>query len=196
MKNKDNLFYLVATSIISALILAMSFVPNTGYLAVGPIEITTLHIIVCIGAFTLGPKYGAILGGVWGLSNLARAFTNPAFILFTNPLVSVVPRILVGLFAGLAANFLLKKTKVPYAISGIITAIVGTLTNTVLVLTAIHIFGDMLESYKEMYKVFQSIFTTILSVNATVEIVLAIILVPAVGAAVEKAKKNFGLKAK
>ncbi|HOA34387.1 MAG: ECF transporter S component [Clostridiales bacterium] len=198
MKNKNKLFYLVATSIISAVVLAMTFIPNTGYITIIPnsIEITTLHIIVCIGAFALGPKYGAVIGAVWGISNMLRAFTSPLFILFTNPLISVVPRILVGLFAGLVSSALLKRTKLPLTVVGVITAIVGTLTNTVLVLSALHIFGDMLESYKEMYKIFQSIISTIISVNATIEIVAAIIIVPAVGVAIFKAMKNYGIEIK
>ena len=112
MKNKNKLFYLVATSIISAVFLAMTFIPNTGYITIIPnsIEITTLHIIVCIGAFTLGPKYGAVIGAVWAFQ-YAQSTQAPVHTLY-KPLISVVPKILVGLFAGLVSSALLK-TKLP-----------------------------------------------------------------------------------
>ena len=52
----------VLAAMFSALIIVMTVVPMTGYITVGPVEITTLHIVVAIGATILGWKYGALLG--------------------------------------------------------------------------------------------------------------------------------------
>ena len=78
MKNKNKLFYLVATSIISAVVLAMTFIPNTGYITIIPnsIEITTLHIIVCIGALRWVPSTEQ-LSALYGAFQYAQSFYKP-----------------------------------------------------------------------------------------------------------------------
>lgn len=93
---------MVLCAIFSAIIVVMTLVPYTGYINYGLfIEITTLHIVVILGAVAMGWKYGAILGGVWGVTCVARAFTNLALWgPFANPLISVLPRIVVGIVAG------------------------------------------------------------------------------------------------
>ena len=53
---------------------------------------------------------------------------------FTNPIISVLPRVLVGLVAGILFTGLYRKTK-KVVLASIVAAIFGTLTNTVLVLT-------------------------------------------------------------
>ena len=73
MKKKQKLVYLVMCALFAALIVVMTFTPYLGYITVGIIEITTLHIVVIFGATVLGAKYGAILGGVWGLTCIVSA---------------------------------------------------------------------------------------------------------------------------
>ncbi len=176
---KPNLFKLTLASIFAALIIVFTVVPNLGYLAVGPIEITTLHIITILGAVFLGWKYGAVLGGVWGVTCLIRAFTNPLWLPFTNPLISVLPRILVGLVASLVFTAL-SKTKLKKVFCAAISAAVATLTNTVLVLSALYIFGGMIQSYAQFFEMFKTIITTLISLNGGVELAAAVVLVPAV----------------
>lgn len=176
----ENIRNFVLTAMFSALIIVMTIVPYTGYITVvGLLEITTLHIVVAIGAILLGWKYGAFLGLVWGVTCFIRAFTNPAWIMFTNPLISVLPRIIVGLVVGLVFEKL-SKTTLDKTVCALIAAIVGTLTNTVLVLSAIYIFGGMFESYKAFFELFKTIFATIISLNGGIEIVAAAIIVPLV----------------
>ncbi|MEG2174142.1 MAG: ECF transporter S component, partial [Oscillospiraceae bacterium] len=87
MAEKRSFRQFVLASLFAALIIVMTVVPYLGYINYGLIEITTLHIVVTLGAVCLGWKYGALLGGVWGVTCLLRAFTNPAWLLFTNPLI-------------------------------------------------------------------------------------------------------------
>ncbi len=177
MTERKSLRKFVLAAIFAALIGVMTLVPYVGYINYGVIEITTLHLVVILGAVFLGPKYGTFLGGFWGVTCWLRAFTNPLFVMFTNPLISILPRILVGFLAGLVfAGF--RKTKWnPYLAAGI-TAAVGTLTNTVLVLSALNIFGGMIKSYEEFFKMFQDMFYVIIGVNGLIELSAAIILVP------------------
>lgn len=175
----EKLRALVLAAILSALIIVMTVVPYTGYITVGVIEITTLHIVVALGACLLGWKYGALLGFVWGVTCLIRAFTNPLWIMFTNPLISLVPRILVGLVGGLVFEAM-KKTRAPEFVDAIVAALAATVTNTVLVLGAIYAFGGMFESYAQVFELFKAAFTYIISVNGLIELAAAGIIVPVV----------------
>ncbi len=190
----EKLRALVLAAILSALIIVMTVIPYTGYITVGIIEITTLHIVVALGACLLGWKYGAFLGGVWGITCLIRAFTNPMWIMFTNPLISVLPRIFVGLVGGLVFTAM-KKSRAPEFVDAMIAAVGATVTNTVLVLGAIYAFGDMAESYADFFAVFKTAFMYIVSVNGLVEIGAAAIIVPFVYRAILPAWKRGGYTA-
>ncbi|GEL15496.1 ECF transporter S component [Pediococcus cellicola] len=127
----------------AAIIILQNYVPMIGYLPIGPLSVTTIHITVIIAAVVLGPVDGAIVGGVWGIVDWIRALTVTSSalgnIVMVNPLISVLPRILIGLIAGWLFTKLAKdKTKLglPLLVSGI----VGALTNTVLVLGGIALF--------------------------------------------------------
>ena len=187
MNRKKKLTRLVTASLFMALTVVMTVTPYFGYISYGNIiEITTIHIAVILSAAMLGPEYGALLGGFWGLTCLLRAATNPAIYgLFLNPLISVVPRIFVGLVAGLVFRAL-KKTKLKQPVSLGITAAAGTLTNTVLVLTAIQLFGGMLNTYASILELVKQIFTVIISVNGLIELIAAIILVPVIYTSTQK----------
>ncbi len=179
MNKKKNFAVLTVTSLFTALIIVMTVTPYFGYIQYGGIiEITTIHIAVIFAACVLGPGKGAFIGGVWGVSCLLRAFTNTALYgLFLNPLISVVPRIIVGLVAGLLFKAFCKHN-VKKVISLTVTAALGTLTNTVLVLSAISVFGGTLNTYGDLLELVKSVFTVILSLNGGLELAAAVILVP------------------
>ncbi len=188
MKNKQKLVRLVTFALFTALIVVLTFTPNLGYITFGgTISITTLHIVVILGAAILGPTYGAGIGFVWGMLCLIKAFMEPIAvnIPFQNPLISVVPRIIVGLVAGLIIKALLK-TKLPKVISIGIGTVVGTLTNTVLVITALNIFNGFETLTAGVTTTLETIITILISVNGIIELVAAVILVPAIYMATEK----------
>ncbi|NMP36741.1 MAG: ECF transporter S component [Clostridiales bacterium] len=189
-QKQSQLRKLILAALFAALITVMTFTPYFGYITYGIVEITTLHIVTALGAMLLGWKYGAFLGGVWGVTCLIRAFANPLWILFTNPLISMLPRILVGIIAGLVFAAL-SKTKLPQYVCAGITGAVATLSNTILVLTSMYVFGDMVESYREIFTLIKSIFGTIIGINGVIELVAAIIIVPALYKALEKARKSY-----
>ena len=98
---------MVTLALYSAILLALGL-PNSplhflGFPQYGPFNATTLHMIVIMAAILEGPLSGAILGLVMGLVSLFTAFTGasvtaPAFM---NPMISVLPRVLVGFGSGL-----------------------------------------------------------------------------------------------
>ncbi|MCP0886095.1 ECF transporter S component [Ligilactobacillus sp. WILCCON 0076] len=143
MHNRQKLFKQVLVAIFCAIILVQNIIPFLGYIPIGPLDLTIIHITVVIVALILGPWYGAIVGGFWGLVTFIRAFiwpTSPlATIVFVNPLIAILPRILIGVIAGYTYYFLRSKLKSQF-VSMSIAAVLGSLTNTLLVLGQIYLF--------------------------------------------------------
>lgn len=189
MNRNPKLRRMVLASIFCALIIVMSIVPYTGYISYGIVEITTLHIVVILGAVLLGWVYGAILGFVWGVTCLIRAYVTAIYLPFGfgNPLVSVLPRILVGLFAGLVFAAL-SKTRLNKTISIILSTLVGVLTNTTLVLSAMNIYCNAFG-----IDTLKSILMTLVGVNGVIELGAAVVLVPLIYFALQPREKVLGV---
>lgn len=148
MKTTKNKAYRIAVlGIFTAIILLQSFVPFLGYIPIPPLNPTIIHITVIIAAISLGTKEGMIIGGIWGVVRLIRAFAAPQTpldpLIFTNPLISVLPRILVGLVAGLVFYAFRKKGKQTFGMA--LAGVLASLTNTIIVLSFIYLF------YKDDY---------------------------------------------
>lgn len=99
--------YMVQLALLIAVVLLMAFTP-LGYLKINPaLEITLIVVPVAIGAIILGPKAGAALGLVFGLTSFYQCFGSSPFgvaLLQINPVstafLCVVPRVLAGWLAG------------------------------------------------------------------------------------------------
>ncbi len=105
MKNKQ-IKMMVIDAMFIAIIAIFAFVPFLGFISVGPISFTTIPIIVFIGAYIFGWKRGLIYGVTFGLFSLFKALTVPGTFdyFFINPLISVLPRAIFGLVAGIIAT--------------------------------------------------------------------------------------------
>jgi len=103
-------------------------------------SLTVMHVPVIIGAILEGPWVGMGIGLIFGAFSLVQAAiapTGPADVWFTNPIVSILPRLLIGPAAWIIWK-LLQKWEIPGLI---LSGIVGSLTNTILVLSALGLFG-------------------------------------------------------
>lgn len=103
MKKKSNKLstrQIVVIGILGAITVVLGMTP-LGFVPIGPLNATTMHIPVLIAAFIEGPVVGAFVGLIFGLSSLFNAITRPTPIsfVFYNPLISIAPRILLGLIA-------------------------------------------------------------------------------------------------
>lgn len=112
--------YLVEMALLTAVILIMAFTP-IGYIRTAGLEITLIVVPVAVGAVTLGPAAGAVLGGIFGITSFIQCFGMSPFgamLLGINPfltfLVCVPTRILMGWLTGLLYKGL-RKTKLPAA---------------------------------------------------------------------------------
>ena len=72
--SQKKLITMVETALLGAIIVVMAFTP-LGYLRTATgLEITFIMIPVVIGAATVGPSAGAILGGVFGITSFVTRF--------------------------------------------------------------------------------------------------------------------------
>ena len=150
---------LVQLALLGALIFILAFTPFIGYIPLGVTRATIVHIPVIIGSLLLGPKKGAILGALFGLTSfLNNSFVSPNATSFVfTPLYSVgdfqgnawslvicfLPRILVGVVPYYVYRFvkwLFKGRKGGETVSLAAAGLLGSLTNTLLVMGGIYVF--------------------------------------------------------
>ena len=98
------------------------------------IQATIMHVPAIIGAVLEGPIVGILAGGIFGIFSMLQDTTG----LFNNPLVSVVPRLLIGLTSWLVYRSLVK---VNLDLAAAVAGVVGTLTNTIFVVGALVAFN-------------------------------------------------------
>lgn len=139
MKNRTNVRWLTQLSLLVAILLVMNYIPLLGYVQFGPISASLLTVPVAIGAMTMGPLAGAILGGVFGATSFIQMVEGKSQMgtqLFSvNPfgafVVSFVARVLMGLCAALIFNALRKAMPKKEKLCCVIGAICTPVLNTV-----------------------------------------------------------------
>ena len=185
MNRRQSIQRITRLGILMGLIILMTFIPNIGYIQTGLFSITTIHIPVLIGAALMGPIGGLVLGLTWGLTSYFYALTLGTIeaMIFLNPMVSIVPRVLVGLIVSYT-TMALDKVNMKEVLKYGLVAGIGTLSNTVLVLSSIFIFAS--EGVLSFNQAFSTIITIIISTNGLLELFAAVIIVPAVVKAIRK----------
>lgn len=198
MKRRQQIQQSTIRSILIVIIILQDFVPFLGNIPVGPLSITTMHVTVIITAIVVGPVDGAIIGGAWGILTWVRAFVAPssslAPLVMVNPLVSVVPRIMIGLVAGYLYRWLTRLSKQP-RLAMILAGIAGSLTNTGLVLGAIALFyrtPAVARAYGVNVAHLLPALETIMATNGLAELVFAAIVVPLVAYPVLEVRRRLG----
>ena len=169
---------------ITALLFALIFVLDLSGLGfiffLGFMKGTILHVPVIIGSVVEGPFVGAVLGLLFGLSSLWSSYARPIPIspAFHNPLVSVLPRILVGITPYFTYKFsknILQKFKWNEYVASLLASVIGTLTNTVLVLSMIYLLSA--DFINQIFGVDAGQFLTTIGItNGPAEILLAAIV--------------------
>lgn len=103
-------------------------------------SLTIMQVPVIIGAVLEGPLVGLVIGLIFGIFSLIQAAvapTGPTDVWFTNPLLSILPRLFIGPIAWLVYKAL-SRWKIPALFMAGLT---GSLTNTILVLGMIGMLG-------------------------------------------------------
>jgi uncharacterized membrane protein len=131
------------TGIFASIILLMAFVPWFGYIQIGVVSLTIIHIPVLIGGAAGGKRVSVYLGTIFGISSLLIALIRPALpsdFVFQNPLVSVLPRIAFGFVAYLLYDYFTKVIK-SNIVGTMVAFVLATISHTVFVLIMFYIFG-------------------------------------------------------
>ena len=159
---------IVVTGILGGIIILQSLVQILGYppIPIPPGNATTIQITVIIGAILEGPIVGLILGFIFGLSS----FLLDASGLFKNPFIAILPRLFIGPVA-YYAYILLRRWSEPLGLAG--AGVIGSLTNTVLVLAALILFGLLTAAVIP-------VLTPVIVIEAVLSAVLTVAVVSAV----------------
>ena len=159
---------------LGALTVLFGLLPVIGYIRLPwGLAITLLHIPTILGALIAGPIAGACIGLIFGLTSLYQASQSAGGLdlLFVNPLISVLPRMLLGFVAALIFIGLVK-TRCTKALAATISAILATLCHTLFVALALFAFaGAQVTTLLEGAGL--SAFILILLPNATAEAITA-----------------------
>lgn len=162
-----------------------------GFIPLPMAKATVMQIPVVIGAILEGPIVGVTVGLIFGLFSIVQNLTNPSSILYfalINPLVSVLPRMLIGVTTYYSYKIPLKNDLVKTGIA----AAVGSLTNTVGVLGMIYILYAA--QYAEKMKIEASTAATaifgVALTNGVPEAVVCVLITIPVVLAVRKIMKK------
>ena len=130
-----NLLYMAEMSLLIAAIIIMTFTP-IGYIKTAGLEITLITIPVIVGAIVIGPKAGALLGGVFGITSFLQATLGLSpfgavmaqISIFKCVMVCIPTRMLMGFLTGVIWTLFKKKNMLAYSV----TSVCGSLLNTIL----------------------------------------------------------------
>lgn len=108
-----------------------------GFIPLPTAKATVMHIPVVIGAILEGPMVGLLIGLLFGLFSLFQNMVAPNILSFAflNPLVSVLPRVMIGVVAYYAYRIPVKNESLKIGLG----AALGSLTNTIGVMGMIYI---------------------------------------------------------
>ncbi len=144
-------------ALLAAIMIVMAFTP-LGYIPLPFMNATTMHIPVIVGACLLGPKVGGVLGGLFGITSVVKATIQPNITSFVftpfysfspefhgswmSLVVAILPRILIGVVAGLVFQGLVKLIR-NQTVSLAVAGVLGSMTNTIGVMGLIYLlFGE------------------------------------------------------
>ncbi|AMS11850.1 ECF transporter S component [Erysipelothrix rhusiopathiae] len=151
MKAKKKTLNYTLFTLFAAIIILLSVTP-LGFIHLGFIKATIVHIPVIIGSIILGPTAGAGLGIIFGINSIINNTISPSILSFAfSPLVPVIgttsgspfaliiallPRILVGIVPYyIVESQFIKKDSIRLGLAGFI----GSMTNTILVMGLIYL---------------------------------------------------------
>lgn len=197
-QKKTDVRLLAQMALLVALELVLAFTP-LGYIPLGFMNATTMHIPVILGACLLGSKMGGVLGAVFGVTSVIRATVTPNLTSFvftpfysfspefsgnwTSLIVAIVPRVLIGVIAGLAFQFIMRVSHDKQAVALPVAGFIGSMVNTIGVMGLIYLlFGEQYaaaggQSFDLLLKVIMGV----VCINGVPEALIAAVLTLAVG---------------
>lgn len=180
MKKRSSTYYIVLYAIYAALVLVARILDQLISSAALPINfaIITLSVAFAVAFIEPSAKNGVIAGAIFGVSSFLTSFifTKPLIYGFANPLISVFPRIVVGvvLFLVFKLVYTVLKKIFPKFKNAMYPAIAvacvaAAFTNTAIVLSMMWVFKT-LEGMDVLYVIFVT--------NSIPELIVPAVIVP------------------
>jgi uncharacterized membrane protein len=182
---KSTVIDITIVGIFIAIIFVMAIVPFIGYIQIPPISFTTIIIPVLAFGLIIDGRRGIVLAGAFGISSWLIALTSavyPVDLLFINPLISILPRVIWGVFIFLSfgllnklLNFIDKKTKKKLQDRIYKSLAIGSFTfilsliHTLLVLSSFFLLKSQVEEAIGGSWTIITFFTMALTINGVIE---------------------------
>ncbi len=203
-RNRKQIQKLTLAAFFVAIELLMSVTP-IGFIPVGAINITTMHLPVILSSIILGPLYGALMGFIFGLTSMLKATFSPGITSFCfSPFITVggtsgnfwslfiafVPRITLGVLP-FYIYLALRRAGRSRVTASAISAGLNTLIHTLFVMGSIWLFFG--QQYASAAGIgVGAVILTVLTSNGILEIILASIVIPALVRALKPTMERMG----
>lgn len=196
MKSKQRIKRMVLLALFGGIEVVLMLTP-LGYIPVGPVRATTLHIPVILAGILLGPSAGAAIGAVFGVTSIIINTLTPTATSFVfspfyaigefhgglgSLVIALGPRILLGLTASWLYSVFLRFTR-KLNLSLIFSAVISTLMHTTLVMLGIYFFfGEPYAAVKgTTLRGLIGLLMTIVATNGVLETLIGAVIVLGVG---------------
>lgn len=167
MKKSISIREITNLSIYVAIIIFLSFTPQTGYITIGTISITIIPIVITLATFHLGFK-GALASSLsFGIFSYIVSITIVPSPL-ADPVLLIVPRFLLGIIIWSIWKYLGENKLWKFVLLASLTVFF----NTVLITG----FLFVVNSYNELIRVSIETWIVLIYINFFVELTVAIIL--------------------
>lgn len=183
MSDKKSVNYKIAiTGTFCALTIVLG-ITRWGFISLSPaVSLTIMHIPVILATLIGGLVPGLGTGLIFGIFSIIQAAMSPTGVLdplFVNPLVSVLPRMLIAVVTWAIEKLISFIPKMPKIISGAVASFFGSMANTVLVIGVLYILyhSKMLEAMGNLGYIAG---LAVLMPNALLEAAAAVIITTAV----------------
>ncbi|MDD5603211.1 MAG: ECF transporter S component [Eubacteriales bacterium] len=184
---------------ILGLMLAVTIILDStplGAIPLGAISAIITHIPTIITGIILGPAAGFIMGTSLGVVLMLHALLRPLSPfdpLFINPLISVLPRMFIGVaayYVYFLVSKLIKKDTLKKTVASLAAGIAGSLTNTGLVFLMLYLIYAK-EVAEKAGAPFKAILISVFTTNAIAEAAVSAVITSAIVLAYYRiAKKN------
>ena len=187
---KDKAHFIAFVGVMAALIFVLFILESTLLAGVG-VTACILSLPVSIALSIYDDWHKSFLGGtLLGFASCLFCLILPSFVFYANPLISVLPRMFIGITAywtyfGLSRLFGKCKNKfvnekLPAAVAGV----VGSVTNTVLYISAVNIWSG------NALGIFSQLFEIAIAIYFPIELAACFILVPVFVTVLKKVNKK------
>lgn len=205
MKRNQKTLFLSYLALFIGIELVLMFTP-LGFIPLGVIRATTLHIPVIIAGIVLGRKGGMAVGLTFGLASVLINTLSPTITSFVftpfyslgdingnffSLVIAIVPRVLLGFFA--AEGYRLFNKKLSFSTSIIIASLGSALLHSIMVLGGIFIFfGPQYAQVKELTVPLLPFLLGIIGTNGIVEAILGAFITVSVCVALKPSIRRLG----